>query len=159
MSELLKAADELGKLVKIFSAMETLRPMLAKVGSLEQAAKEAQAVLDAQAKALAESKADIAKAKEDAKKVRADAAAAVAIAVADKDKAVDQARLIVASAEDEAKTIVNSANGYLAAEQAKEKAELESLQAHVKVAAEKLADIERRNEAAKEVLRNLTARI
>ncbi len=39
MSELLRAADEIGKLVKMFSALDTIRPALAKVGSLEQAAK------------------------------------------------------------------------------------------------------------------------
>jgi hypothetical protein len=128
---------------------------LERVGSLEQAAKEAQAVLDKQNESVA-------KAKEAHNKVLDETVKANECHHKSHEAVVKKcaelevvAKATLAKAEDEAKVIVNSAKDYLKKEQ--EAAELRAKEADEKaVTAEaKLADVETRIAKAQATLRKL----
>ena len=133
MSQITEAADFIKRQAKLHEQFVVAAEALDRVGSLEQAEKEAQAALkkadaarvDAEA-ALLKIQGDIDAAKPIADQIKADAAAeAKAKADATVAKAEAKAAKIVAAAEDTAKTVEAASNEQLAQAQA----DLEALQA------------------------------
>lgn len=154
MSDFIAAADEVRKLLRGFKAVEVVSAALEKVGSIENAGKEAESLLSTVkaeiAKAQEEltlSKADIMNAKEEAKKLAADAKAKVEARM---DKVAADAAKMIADAnagQAEAANRIAAANeelGGIKAEcdvVAKELSELESKLAKVKAQAAKMLGV------------------
>ena len=106
MSQLMKAADECRKLLRGFQAFEEVASALERVGSIEQAQKEAE-------KAIASLNKQIADAKDDLVRIQAENAEAKAKAKVDIEKRLEEASAealdIVFKAKAEAKNVIEDA--------------------------------------------------